>query len=226
MNQKKMGAFIKTLRKDKNLTQEQLAEVLGVSNRTVSRWETGSNIPDLDMLIILSDYFDVEIKDLIDGEKSVEQKSNTENDNLKAVADYNKDREKNLIRKIYYACLYGIVSWIVSFIFSVRITNEANSGWILVLFEAIIILIYGIIMLIFRFNRTTEGFLSVIIDIGSAMTIINFDLLVMFFKSGSYYNYGLVGAYYAFLLVILIFTLTGVLTCIKNRKAYYRKQKN
>ena len=104
MNQKKMGAFIKALRKDKNLTQEQLAEVLGVSNRTVSRWETGSNIPDLDMLIILSDYFDVEIKDLIDGEKSVEQKSNTENDNLKAVADYNKDREKNLItRDILYS---------------------------------------------------------------------------------------------------------------------------
>ena len=61
---------------------------------------------------------DVEIKELIEGEKSVEPKSNAENDNLKAVADYNKDREKNLIRKIYYACLYGIVSWIVSFIFS------------------------------------------------------------------------------------------------------------
>lgn len=226
MNQKKMGAFIKALRKDKNLTQEQLAEILGVSNRTVSRWETGSNIPDLDMLIMLSDYFDVEIKELIDGEKSVEPKSNTENDNLKAVADYNQDREKNLIRKIYYACFYGIVSWIITFIFSVKLTNEANSGWILVLFEAIVILLYGIIMFIFRFNRTAEGFLSIIIDIGSAMTIINLDLLSMFFKSGSYYNYGLVGVYYAFLLVVLIFTLTGVSTCIRNRRAYYRKPKD
>ena len=223
MNQKKMGAFIKTLRKEKNLTQEQLAETLGVSNRTVSRWETGSNSPDIDMLIMLSDYLDVEIKELIEGEKSVEPKSNDENDNLKIVADYNKSRETNLVRKICFACLYGITSWIVSYIFSVRITNEANSGWILVLFEATVILFYGIIMFIFRFNRTTEGFLSTIIGAGSALTIINLGLLAIFFYSGSYYNHGLVGAYYAFLLVILIFTLTGVSTCIKNRKAYYRK---
>ena len=42
MDQQKIGAFLKELRKEKNLTQEQLAEVLNVSGRTVSRWETGS----------------------------------------------------------------------------------------------------------------------------------------------------------------------------------------
>ena len=41
MNQKKVGLFLKTLRKEKNITQEVLAETLNVSNRTVSRWETG-----------------------------------------------------------------------------------------------------------------------------------------------------------------------------------------
>ena len=52
----KIGAFLQALRKEKGLTQEQLAEQIGVSRRTVSRWETGSNMPDLDVLMELSDY--------------------------------------------------------------------------------------------------------------------------------------------------------------------------
>ena len=51
MDTKKIGAFLKQCRKEKNLTQEQLAEKFGVSARTVSRWETGSNMPDLSILV-------------------------------------------------------------------------------------------------------------------------------------------------------------------------------
>ena len=50
MDQIKIGIFLKELRKEKKLTQEQLAEKLNVSGRTVSRWETGSNMPDIGML--------------------------------------------------------------------------------------------------------------------------------------------------------------------------------
>ena len=48
MNQIKIGEFLKELRKEKGLTQEQLAEQFNVSRRSVSRWETGNNMPDLD----------------------------------------------------------------------------------------------------------------------------------------------------------------------------------
>ena len=51
MDVKRIGLFLKELRKEKHITQEELAEKLGVSNRTVSRWETGSNMPDFDVLI-------------------------------------------------------------------------------------------------------------------------------------------------------------------------------
>lgn len=54
MDQQKIGAFLKKLRKEKNLTQEQLAEQLNVSGRTVSRWETGSNMPDISILADVS----------------------------------------------------------------------------------------------------------------------------------------------------------------------------
>lgn len=61
MDQVKIGAFLKRLRKEKGLTQEQLAERLSVSGRTVSRWETGSNMPDIGMLVEMADFFDVSI---------------------------------------------------------------------------------------------------------------------------------------------------------------------
>lgn len=70
MDTKKIGAFLKQCRKEKNLTQEQLAEKFGVSARTVSRWETGTNMPDLSILVELAEYYDIEIKELLDGEMS------------------------------------------------------------------------------------------------------------------------------------------------------------
>ena len=69
MDQKKIGSFLKNLRKGKGLTQEQLAEQFNVSARTISRWETGSNMPDLSLLVELADFYDVDIRELIEGEK-------------------------------------------------------------------------------------------------------------------------------------------------------------
>ncbi|MBO5388139.1 MAG: helix-turn-helix transcriptional regulator, partial [Lachnospiraceae bacterium] len=72
MDQKKTGLFLRELRKEKELTQEQLAEQFNVSSRTVSRWETGSNMPDLSVLVELSDFYQVDIKEIIDGERKSE----------------------------------------------------------------------------------------------------------------------------------------------------------
>lgn len=69
MNSVKFGAFLKELRTEKEITQEQLAEQYGVSNRAVSRWETGANMPDLDILIQLSDDYGVTLRELLDGER-------------------------------------------------------------------------------------------------------------------------------------------------------------
>ena len=72
MNQIKIGSFLKELRKEKGLTQEQLAEQLNTSNRSISRWETGNNLPDLNMLITLAEYYGVEVREIIDGERKTE----------------------------------------------------------------------------------------------------------------------------------------------------------
>ena len=78
MNQQKIGVFLKVLRKQKGLTQEQIAEKFNVSNRTVSRWENGNNMPDLDILIEISDYYEVDLRELLDGE-SLQIKSQAPN---------------------------------------------------------------------------------------------------------------------------------------------------
>jgi transcriptional regulator with XRE-family HTH domain len=65
----KIGTFLKDLRKEKNITQEELADKMGVSRRTVSRWETGSNLPDMDILIDISDFYEVDLREILDGER-------------------------------------------------------------------------------------------------------------------------------------------------------------
>lgn len=66
---KKIGSFIQQLRKENNLTQEQLAEKLGVSNRSVSRWENGTTMPDIALMKCICDEFDISISELINGER-------------------------------------------------------------------------------------------------------------------------------------------------------------
>lgn len=69
MDQQKIGSFIAELRHEKGLTQEQLAQKLAVSNKTVSRWETGKYMPDISMLQELAALLDISINELLSGER-------------------------------------------------------------------------------------------------------------------------------------------------------------
>ncbi|MBO5176822.1 MAG: helix-turn-helix transcriptional regulator, partial [Lachnospiraceae bacterium] len=69
MNQENIGKFIAKLRKEKKLTQEQLAERLGVHNRSVSRWENGSSMPDYAVLPMLANELGVSVAELVEGKK-------------------------------------------------------------------------------------------------------------------------------------------------------------
>ena len=71
MDQKKIGKFIAECRKDKKMTQQELAEKIGVSNRTISNWETGKYLPDYSVLIPLTETLEITIVELIYGEKQI-----------------------------------------------------------------------------------------------------------------------------------------------------------
>jgi len=69
MDMEKMGAFLKALRKEQGLTQEQLGERLHVSGKTISRWETGTYMPPVEMLLALSELYGVSMNELVCGER-------------------------------------------------------------------------------------------------------------------------------------------------------------
>lgn len=116
MSQEKMGKFIAELRKEKNMTQEQLAEKIGVTDKSISRWENGKTIPDLSIIIILSDLFNVEISELLNGRKmSVKELQNKRNliNNL-IEYELNKNTEKRKrASKIIFFCLAGYSSLLI-----------------------------------------------------------------------------------------------------------------
>ncbi len=64
MDQQKIGRFLRELRSEQGLTQAQVAERLNVSNRSVSRWENGATMPDFDLLMQLSDCYNIEVGEL------------------------------------------------------------------------------------------------------------------------------------------------------------------
>lgn len=100
MDQVKIGSFLRELRKEKILTQEALAEQLGVSNRTISRWETGSNMPDIGMLVEIADYYDVSIPEIINGERKSENMNQETRDTAVAMAEYSHNEVRVGKKKI------------------------------------------------------------------------------------------------------------------------------
>lgn len=116
MDMQKTGTFLKHLRKEKGLTQEQLAEVFGVAGRTVSRWETASNMPDLSMIIQIAEFFNVEVKEILNGEKNGEKMNPELKETLEKVADYNK-AEKEKRSKIF------VTSFLITIIVGIIILN-------------------------------------------------------------------------------------------------------
>lgn len=69
MDMSKMGAFLQALRKEQGLTQEQLGEKLHISGKTISRWETGTYMPPVEMLLALSELYGVSMNELVAGER-------------------------------------------------------------------------------------------------------------------------------------------------------------
>lgn len=124
MNQQKIGTFLKELRNEKKLTQEQLAEKLGVSRRTVSRWETGSNMPDLDILIEMSDYYSVELLELLNGERKSEKMDKELEETVLKVAQFSNEEKLRITRRIHMLYIGGSIAGVIYFV--VLFTDHAD----------------------------------------------------------------------------------------------------
>lgn len=113
MDQKKIGTFLKELRKEKGLTQEQLSELLGVTNRSVSRWENGVNMPDFDLVIELVNYFDVSVEEFLNGERKNEMIDKKTEETLLKVADYTNEERIRVTRRLNGLFIAGVVAMLL-----------------------------------------------------------------------------------------------------------------
>lgn len=110
MDQKKIGSFLKELRKEKNITQETFAEILQVSGRTVSRWETGSNMPDISLLVKIAEFFDVSIVEIINGERKSERMKKEVKEVAEVMSDYVTAEKELMLKRAKVISIIGLLS--------------------------------------------------------------------------------------------------------------------
>lgn len=140
MNQDKIGKFIAKCRKSKKITQQELAEKLGVTEKSISNWENGRNMPDLSLFKPLCEELDISINELLSGENlSKDEYQEKLEENIINTISFNKENEnkKERISGIVFIII-GLLITIISFII---FKSESNFGEIIPVLGAVISLI-------------------------------------------------------------------------------------
>ncbi len=137
MNQVEIGKFIAKRRKEKNLTQAQLAEKLNITDRAVSKWETGKSMPDSSIMLELCEILGITVNELLSGEEvAVERYEKRADENLLALKRKDENNmTKNVIISILFsvACMIGIMVCLIC-----NLAISGNLTWSLIPVSSII----------------------------------------------------------------------------------------
>lgn len=150
------GEFLFALRKEKGMTQAQLAEALGVTNKAVSKWETGEAMPDTALLLPIARIFGVSVDELLAGKRSAEKEDSEDDHITDAVQQHlftrGKDDEKTLLEAICGAvCAAVFLLGVAAYLLIGVLTNVWTPYWIIIPVGA---LSCGVIGIVFdMFNR-------------------------------------------------------------------------
>ena len=116
MNENKIGSFIQLSRKEKGMTQKDLADQIGVSDKTISKWENGNSVPDTEILTSLCQSLDISVNELLSGEKlPVETYPQRAEENMMNLLKENEDNRKNSTIQLIVGIVLGILSIILLF---------------------------------------------------------------------------------------------------------------
>lgn len=126
MNQQRIGAFLKELRKEKEITQEQFAETINVSTRTVSRWETGVNLPDISLLVDISVFYDVSIMEIINGEREnkIMEDKEKEEKIMDLLSDYAINEKELLLKRVRNISIIGLILLLIGLLMEAIFPNS------------------------------------------------------------------------------------------------------
>jgi transcriptional regulator with XRE-family HTH domain len=113
MDLKKIGEFLKELRREKELSQEALAEIFRVSRRTVSRWETGRNLPDITVLLEIADFYDLDLREILNGERKGKVMDKDVKETVLKAAEYSNEGKNILTKRIRWLFVLSLIFSVV-----------------------------------------------------------------------------------------------------------------
>lgn len=141
MNYNKIGEFIATERKAKNLTQVKLAEKLFISEKTISKWENGNGVPDAKSLTLLCEVFNVSLNELLSGERIKNNKTNNTEQLLLDMAKEIKDKNKVIFTCMCVIMAVSIVAMFGGMLMAAYLINNEVIKLIIVIASAVVFLI-------------------------------------------------------------------------------------
>lgn len=146
MNQQATGNFIALKRREKNLTQEQLAEKIGVSNKTISKWENGKCMPDYAVVETLCSALEISVSELLDGEENEKSiRVYDEKEILGMLKDIQELKQSKNSSTSFFLIIMGISLLALSFCIDGSSFRDFISGFLLGV--SIVELIFGIYLL-------------------------------------------------------------------------------
>lgn len=108
MEQEKIGKFISELRKENNMTQEELALKMGVTSKSISRWENGKTMPDISMLSILAEELNCTVQELLNGRKMTKEELVELKETIDKLIEYQSNQQ---IKNDKTTNKYGIIGY-------------------------------------------------------------------------------------------------------------------
>ena len=142
MNLTKIGKFIANCRKKKNLTQEQLAERLNITDRAVSKWERGLSLPDADKMLELCNILDINVNELLNGDNINMKDYNKKTDELLIeLAKQEELKNRKMITDLYVLCITTVVFYIGITMLAAYTLGEGTMFGIIVTISTVILVI-------------------------------------------------------------------------------------
>ncbi len=152
MNQEMIGKFISSCRKDKGLTQMQLAEKLNISNRAVSKWETGKSLPDASNMLELCEILSITVNELLNGERitTMEEYQKKAEQSMVDLQDKKAKAQKSLVRLNFIWAAIAVLLAPIHFALNYYFPDNHGTG------IGLLFLLIGFIIFVFYFFKHYE----------------------------------------------------------------------
>ena len=178
MNQEKIGKYIAEIRKQKNMTQKELAEKIGICDKTISKWECGNGMPDISYLESLCNSLDITVNELLSGESLSEQSySKKAEENIMALMKENETQKKSN----FWQIVIGTVLAAFAFVIMTTMTGEVQITNFLDMPSAVLLAMLCFAGILISGKKTKAEILHVLqkILIPSGVIITLFELVVL-----------------------------------------------